>query len=137
MLKTEGQLLFPGPEGGRQGLEQRPEPLVHRAVRRGRIRRISSHGARHTPGSSYALAGASQKLIATMLGHSDTDATARYTHVQVEATAPVVPSAIASDPVRDRDEQQRKHERIGDPCTPAPDPASAQPGEQRQGQDEQ
>ncbi|MBI5547816.1 MAG: tyrosine-type recombinase/integrase [Deltaproteobacteria bacterium] len=54
------------------------------------IHRISSHGARHTSGSSYALAGASQKLIATMLGHSDTDATARYTHVQVEATAPVV-----------------------------------------------
>jgi site-specific recombinase XerD len=37
-----------------------------------------------------ALPGTSRKLIATMLGHSDTDATARYTHVQVEATAPVV-----------------------------------------------
>ncbi|MBI5549686.1 MAG: tyrosine-type recombinase/integrase [Deltaproteobacteria bacterium] len=87
--KAVGQLLLPGPEGGRLSNNTLNRWFTELSAEAG-IRRISSHGARHTSGSSYALAGASQKLIATMLGHSDTDATARYTHIQVEATAPVV-----------------------------------------------
>ena len=89
MLKTEGQLLFPGPEGGRLSNNTLNRWFTELAAEAG-IRRISSHGARHASGSSYALASASQKLIATMLGHSDTDATARYTHVQATAAAPLI-----------------------------------------------
>ena len=45
------------------------------------VRRINSHGARHTAGSSYAVMGAGQKVIASLLVHADTAATERYTHV--------------------------------------------------------
>lgn len=89
MFKVEGQLLFPGPDGG---------PLANNSLNRwwrelareARVHEITSHGARHTSGSSYAVMGASQKAIAVMLGHSDTKATERYTHLQVGATAPLV-----------------------------------------------
>ena len=54
------------------------------------VQRISSHGARHTSGSSYTLMGASQKMIGTILGHQDTSATERYTHVQNGATRSLV-----------------------------------------------
>ncbi|MEK6607370.1 MAG: tyrosine-type recombinase/integrase [Myxococcota bacterium] len=50
------------------------------------VRRITSHGARRTSGSSYALMGAGQKVIARLLGHADTAATERYTHVAADAT---------------------------------------------------
>jgi integrase len=89
MLKTEGQLLFPGPDGGplsNNSLNRWYRELAHEAG----IREITSHGARHTSGSSYAVMGASQKAIATMLGHADTGATERYTHMQVGSTAPLV-----------------------------------------------
>ena len=80
--------------GFRKALPPVEDPGCGRSIERHEERegipRISSHGARHTSGSSYALAGASQKLIATMLGHSDTDATARYTHVQATAAAPLI-----------------------------------------------
>jgi hypothetical protein len=36
---------------------------------------------RHTAGSSYAVMGASQKVIATLLGHSDNATIERYTHI--------------------------------------------------------
>ncbi|WP_243336973.1 tyrosine-type recombinase/integrase [Anaeromyxobacter soli] len=89
MFKVEGQLLFPGPDGG---------PLANNSLNRwyrelsreAGVREITSHGARHTSGSSYAVLGASQKAIALMLGHADTKATERYTHMQVEATVPLV-----------------------------------------------
>ena len=89
MLKTEGQLLFPGPDGGplaNNSLNRWYRELAHEAG----ILEITSHGARHTSGSSYAVMGASQKAIAVMLGHADTKATERYTHLQVGATAPLV-----------------------------------------------
>ena len=89
MLRTEGQLLFPSPTGGplpNNTLNRWYDALAQEAG----VRRITSHGARHTCGSSYALAGASQRVIATMLGHTDLSATARYTHVQTGATAPLV-----------------------------------------------
>lgn len=54
------------------------------------VRRITSHGARHTAGSSYAVMGAGQKVIASLLGHADTAATERYTHVGGGATAVLV-----------------------------------------------
>jgi len=45
------------------------------------VRRITSHGARHKAGSSYAMMGAGQEVIASLLEHADTAATERYTHV--------------------------------------------------------
>jgi integrase len=89
MLKTEGQLLFPGVRGGplpNNDLNRWYRQLANEAE----VREITSHGARHTSGSSYAFMGASQKAIAVMLGHADTKATERYTHFQTAATAPLV-----------------------------------------------
>jgi hypothetical protein len=54
------------------------------------VKRISSHGARHTSGSSYVVLGAGQNMIGKLLGHSDTHATERYTHIQTDATASIV-----------------------------------------------
>ena len=51
---------------------------------------ITSHGARHTAGSSYAVMGAGQKVIGALLGHSDSASTERYTHVAPSATAALV-----------------------------------------------
>jgi integrase len=89
MFKVEGQRLFPGPDGG---------PLANNSINRwirelareANVREITSHGARHTSESSYAFMGASQKAIAVMLGHANTRATERYTHIQTAATAPLV-----------------------------------------------
>jgi hypothetical protein len=41
-------------------------------------------------GSSYAVMGVGQKMIVKLLGHIDTGATERYTHVQVARTKPLV-----------------------------------------------
>jgi len=54
------------------------------------VRRISSHGARHTTVSSFAFDGANQKMIATLLGHANTGSTERCTHLQVAQTQPLV-----------------------------------------------
>jgi len=54
------------------------------------VSRITSHGARHTAGSSYAVMGAGQKVIGTLLGHSDSASTERYTHVAPSATTAMV-----------------------------------------------
>ncbi|MEK6608075.1 MAG: tyrosine-type recombinase/integrase [Myxococcota bacterium] len=89
MLRTDGQLLFPAVEGG-----PLPNNVLNRwytalAVEAG-VRRITSHGARHTSGSSYAMMGVGQKVIARLLGHADTAATERYTHVADGATKALV-----------------------------------------------
>jgi integrase len=47
-------------------------------------------GSRHSAGSSSAVIGVGQKMIAKLLGHSDTGATERYPHVQIEQTKPLV-----------------------------------------------
>jgi len=54
------------------------------------VRRISSHGARHTAGSSYAVMCAGQKVIGALLGHSDSATTERYTHGARIATTALV-----------------------------------------------
>jgi integrase len=54
------------------------------------VRRISSHGARHTSGSSFAMMGVGQAMIAQLLGHSDPGTTRRYTHVRNDATQALV-----------------------------------------------
>ena len=88
-LRTPGQLLFPAPSG-----ISLPNNVLNRAYARlatkAHVRRITSHGARHTSGSSYAVLGAGQKMIATLLGHADMQSTERYTHVQVDATRAIV-----------------------------------------------
>lgn len=89
MLSTEGQLLFPS-ESGRSLPNNTLNRAYSRLCTKACVRRITSHGARHTSGSAYALQGASQKMIAALLGHSNTSATERYTHVQVDATRALV-----------------------------------------------
>ena len=51
---------------------------------------ITSHGARQTAASAYALQGASQAAIANLLGHTDTGATEDYTHVGAAESRPFV-----------------------------------------------
>ena len=83
------QLLFPALHGG---------PITNNVLnhwydelcRLAGVRAITSHGARHTSGSSYAVMGAGQKMIARLLGHANTGATERYTHVQADATTGLV-----------------------------------------------
>lgn len=88
-LRTPGQLLFPASSG-----ISLPNNVLNRAYSRlaikAGVRRITSHGARHTSGSSYAVLGAGQKMIAMLLGHADMQSTERYTHVQVDATRAIV-----------------------------------------------
>jgi integrase len=71
-----------------------PNNVLNRAYARladkAHVRRIASHGARHTSGSSCAVLGAGQKMVATLLGHADMQSTERYTHVQVDATPTIV-----------------------------------------------
>lgn len=87
--ETEDQRLFVGKCGGAL-----PNNSLNRWYRKlakeAGITPISSHGARHTSGSTYAVMGAGQKMIAKLLGHSSTKATERYTHVQVSETQALV-----------------------------------------------
>jgi integrase len=89
LLRTEDQLLFPDPRGGvlsNKVLNRWYRDLAKEAG----VRRITSHGARHTAGSSYAVMGAGQKVIGTLLGHSDSASTERYTHVAPSAMTAMV-----------------------------------------------
>ena len=86
--RPEGQ-IFVGQAGG-----PLPNNSLNRWYRRlaceAGITSISSHGARHTSGSTYAMMGAGQKMIAKLLGHRGTKATERYTHIQVSETQGLV-----------------------------------------------
>jgi hypothetical protein len=95
MLRTEGQRLFPDPRGG--ALSNIVLNKWHRALSNAAgVRVITSRGARHSAGSSYAVMGVGQKMIAKLLGHADTGATERYTHLQAEQTAPLVAARWAA-----------------------------------------
>jgi integrase len=89
MLRTEEQLLFPDPRGGVLANKVLNRWYRDLATEAG-VRQITSHGARHTAGSSYAVMGAGQKVIGALLGHSDSASTERYTHVAPSATAALV-----------------------------------------------
>lgn len=79
-LTTKRQLLFPSPSG-----YEMTNNVLNRAYGRlaeeAGIPRITSHGARHSAGSSFAAQGLGQAQIAHLLGHADPKTTARYTHV--------------------------------------------------------
>jgi len=91
MLTTDGQLLFADPRGADKFLTNKVLNGWYTKLAEGAgVRWITSHGARHTAGSSYAVMGAGQKVIASLLGHADTAATERYTHVGGGATAVLV-----------------------------------------------
>ncbi len=89
MLQTEGRLLLPS-ELGRPLSNNTSNRGYARLAQEAGIRRITSHGARHTCGSSLAMMGAGQKMIATVLGHTDAKTTERYTHMREEATREMV-----------------------------------------------
>jgi len=67
MLRTDGQLLFADPRGGYLS-----NKILNRWYRElskvAGVKLITSHGARHSAGSSYAVMGASQKMIGLLLG---------------------------------------------------------------------
>ena len=89
MLRSEGQVLFPGPRGGvlpNNTLNRALARLAHEAG----IRRITSHGLRHTVGTSYAAMGAGNRQIASQLGHADMASTERYTHAVPDGRAELV-----------------------------------------------
>jgi integrase len=87
-LREPEALLFPGEHGG---------PLRNNVINRwfaalceeAGVRLISSHGARHTTGSALAAMGVGQKVIGIALGHRDSKATERYTHVQASVVGPL------------------------------------------------
>jgi integrase len=89
IVSTEDQHLFPDPRRGvlsNKVLNRWYRDLADQAG----VRRITSHGARHTAGSSYAVMGAGQKVIGALLGHSDSASTERYTHIAPSATTAMV-----------------------------------------------
>jgi integrase len=91
MLTTEGQLLFSDPRDVDKLFSNKILNGWYTTLAKDAgVPRITSHGARHTAGSSYAAMGAGQKVIATLLGHADTAATERYTHVGGGATGVLV-----------------------------------------------
>jgi integrase len=68
-------------------------PAPPRAVEKiPEFKRITSHGARHTAGSSYAYLGAGNKGIAILLGHKNMASTERHSHMASDGTAALVAS---------------------------------------------
>jgi integrase len=89
MLTTPGDILFPGLKGGylpNNSLNR----WYSRLCKEAGIRRITSHGARHTAGSSYDQMGLGQRQIAELLGHRDLGATEQYTHSSKDAALAVI-----------------------------------------------
>ncbi|MDH5670641.1 MAG: tyrosine-type recombinase/integrase [Myxococcales bacterium] len=89
MLSTEGQLLFPSFKGGPLPNNTLNRSLAKLAEEAG-VRRITSHGLRHTAGTSYAAMGAGNKRIAVLLGHADMKSTERYTHAVSDGISDLV-----------------------------------------------
>ena len=88
-MRTEHQLFVPDPCGGVLANKVLNRRCCDLATESG-VRHITSHRARHTAGSSYAVMGAGQKVIGALLGHSDSASTERHTHVAQSATAALV-----------------------------------------------
>ncbi len=74
-----GGLLFVGVRGGVLA-NNTLNRWLRRACREVGIREVSSHGLRHTAGTSYAAQGHSQQSIGALLGHRSLKSTERYTH---------------------------------------------------------
>jgi integrase len=91
MLRTEDQLLFPDPRGGVFGNKVLNRWYRDLATESG-VRRITSHGARQTAGSSYAVMGAGQKVIGRC------SATAAVRPPSATPTSPRVPLRRQSRP---------------------------------------
>ena len=51
------------------------------------VRRVTTHGLRHTAGSSYGALGYGQKAIANLLGHVEVRSAARYVHANDKGKA--------------------------------------------------
>lgn len=82
-------LLFSGMRGGALANNSLNRWLRH-ARREAGVREVTSHGLRHTAGTSYAAMGFSQKAIAALLGHRDTKSTERCTHAADKLKAEAV-----------------------------------------------
>jgi len=89
MLRIPGQLLFPGRTGGALA-NNVLNRLYTKLCDEAEITRITSHGVRHTAGSSYAYLGAGNKSIATLLGHENMASSERYTHMRADGTPDLV-----------------------------------------------
>ena len=89
MLRIPGQRLFPGRTGGALA-NNVLNRLYTKLCDEAEITRITSHGVRHTAGSSYAYLGAGNKSIATLLGHENMASSERYTHMRADGTADLV-----------------------------------------------
>jgi integrase len=89
------ELLFVGEHGGRLA-NNSLNRWYRRLAKEAAITAISSHGARHTSGSTYAVMGVGQKMIAKLLGHVSTKTTERYTHIQVSETQALVEARWAA-----------------------------------------
>jgi len=104
-----GELLFPGPKGGALANNSLNRWLRH-ACREAGVREVTSHGLRHTAGTSYAAMGYSQRAIAALLGHRDTKSTERYTHtadrLKADAVAERWSKVVRLDAVRQRRQGQ-------------------------------
>lgn len=85
MLRTEGQLLFPGPDGGHLANNSLNRWIRQLCAEAG-VEPVTAHCLRHSVASAYASLGASQKQIATLIGHRSTASTERYTHLRASDT---------------------------------------------------
>lgn len=89
MLGIDGERLFPGRGGGAISNNVLNRMFARLCAEAG-VKTITSHGARHTAGSSYAHLGAGNKGIATLLGHANMASTERYTHMRAEGMQSMV-----------------------------------------------
>ena len=88
-LRTASYLVVPGREGGYASRSTLNRWYGQLSAEAG-VREITSHGARYTCASAYALLGANQKFIADVLGHASTSTTDRYTQLYSAATATLI-----------------------------------------------
>ena len=76
------------------------------------VRRVTTHGLRHTAGSSYGALGYGQKEIADLLGHSEVRSAARYVHASDKRKGRAVDERWAQ--VASLDEARQKAQADGE-----------------------